>query len=347
MRTLFGLVLLAGFSAGSVQAQLPSAKEREDYLAYVVAAAKAEGSLTSDAAMVEMLSTQEQIAASPEYRTGDVSLSELGLRAEADMLRARLSERVQAAMMDNVELLANDKRCYRSDAPVEFCERRNRRLAELAGDNACYHFMLMSIAWKAGDAAAFLRHAKAGADAGYYRSPYADNYAGLHARFSQVPDQVAPSVVFETEGGSRAALMAMAIAAAYAMPPFMGFSEPCSVAEGELREQCLDIALMQLAQTQSPIEVGIAARVVEAIGSPDDVDLAKARRREMEWLQEMILPLLIAGDKGALAGMDEYFETYGSDGEIAAMRALLRAHGIAPMPPADWTRTPAAPAVKS
>lgn len=348
MRTLFGLVLLAGVSAGSVQAQLPSAKEREDRLAYIVAAAKVEGSLLSDAALLDLLLFEEQIATSPENRTGSVSVSELGLRAEADVLRAQLSERVEAAMMDNVELLDRDKRCYRSDAPAEFCERRNSRVAELAGDNAYYHFMLMSIAWKAGDADAFLRHAKAGAAAGYYRGPYVDYYAGLHARFSQIPDQVAPTFVFEGDGAHRGALMAMALSAGYAMPPFRGFSEPCSVAEGELREQCLDIAMMQLAQAQTPVEVGIAAKVVQALGDEQERQLAAEKRRQAFWRIEKAAEIHNRVTEGkTAAGYNVYFDDYGTKGELEAARLLLVANGIAPSPPPEWQsalyRAPASP----
>lgn len=337
MRALFGMVLLAGFFAGSVQAQLPSAKDREDYLAYVVAAAKVEGNLTSDAAVLDLLLIQEHIAASPENRTAYVSVTELGLRAEADVLRAQLSERVQAAMMDSVELLAHDKRCYRSDAPAEFCERRNGRLAELAGDNAYYHLVLMTNAWKTGDAAAFLRHAKAGAAAGHYRSPYMDYYAGLHARFRQVPDHVAPSMTSEGEGVPRAALMAMSFSAAYAMPPFQGFSAPCREAEGELREQCLDIALMQLASAQTPIEVSIAAGVVEALGDEQARQLAGERRREASWRSEKageIFRKVIDGQP--VAGNDAYFDDYGTKGELEAARLLIVANGVAPSPPPEW-----------
>lgn len=337
MRTLYGMVLLAGFAAGPVQAQLPSATEREDYLAYVVAAAKVEGNLTSDAAVLDLLSIQEQVADLPAYRTADVSASEQGLRAEADVLRAQLSGRVQAAMMDNIELLARDKRCYRGDAPAEFCARRQGRLAELAGDNAYYHLMLMTLAWKAGDSAAFLRHARAGAAAGHYRSPFTDYYAGLLARFSQVPDQVAPGMVFEEDGVPRAAVMAMSLSAAYAIPPFQGFSAPCAEAEGELREQCLDIALMQLASAQTPIELSIAAGVVEALGDDQARQLAGERRREAFWRMEKAgeLHSRLADGKTAV-GYDAYFKDYGTKGELEASRLLIAANGIAPSPPPEW-----------
>jgi hypothetical protein len=348
MRTLFGLVLLAGISAGSVQAQLPSAKEREDRLAYVVAAAKVEGNVISDAAVLTWMLLEEQIATLPEYRTGEVSVTERSLRAEAAVLRAQLSERVEAAMMDNVELLAFDQRCYRSDAPVKYCAHRNGRLAELAGDNAYYHLALMRRAWTDGDSAAFLRHAKAGAAAGHYRSPYMDYYAGLHARFSQVPDQVAPSVAFEGEGVHRADLMAMSVSFPYALSSSLGFFEPCRDSEGELREQCLDIALMQLASAQTPIEVSIAAGVVEALGDEQARELAVERRREAFWRTEKAGELhrkLIEGQ--TIAGNDAYFEDYGTKGELEAARLLLVANGIAPSPPPEWQsalyRRPASP----
>ena len=251
-------------------------------------------------------------------------------------------------MMDDVELLARDKRCHRNDPPAEFCARRLDRLAELAGDNAYYHLMLMTLAWQAGDSEAFLRHARAGAAAGHYRSPYMDYYAGLHARFRQIPDQVAPGMGLEEEGLPRAAVMAMGISAAYAMPPFQGFSAPCREAEGELRGQCLAIALMQLESSQTPIEVSLAAGVVEALGDDEERRLAGEKRREAFWRIEKAAEIYNGLTQGKVpAGYEAYFENYGTQGELEAARLLLLANGIAPSPPPEWQsafyRKPASP----
>jgi hypothetical protein len=348
MRATFGWVLLAGLSASPAPAQMPTAREREDYLAYVVAAAKAEGDLVSDAAMVGLLDFQLESADSPAVRPQDVSASEQALRAEATVLRAQLSARVQAALMDNAELLSRDRLCHDQGAPAEECARRRSRLAELAGDNAYYHLVLMARAWQSGDSAGFLAHARAGAAADRYRSPYMDYYAGLHARFRQVPDQVGPTLAPKEDGVPRAATMAMALSAAYALPPYQGFSAPCREAEGELREECLDIALLQLASAQTPIEVSLATGVIEALGDDPVRELAQAKRQEAFWRIEQVGELhRLAAQGKRPVGYDAYFDDYGTQGELEAARLLLVANGVAPAPPQGWQsafyRKPASP----
>ena len=81
-------------------------------------------------------------------------------------------------------------------------------------------------------------------------------------------------------------------------------------------------------QGQHIMEVWIAVSVVKAIGTPEDIALAGARQRETEWLQQEALPPLAASEKVAVAGMDDFFEAYGSGGEIEALRALLEVHGL-------------------
>ena len=99
-------------------------------------------------------------------------------------------------------------------------------------------------------------------------------------------------------------------------------------------------------QGQHIIEVHIAVSVVKAIGTPEDIALAGARQRETEWLQQEALPPLAASEKVAVAGMDDFFEAYGSGGEIEALRALLEVHRLPLLPPADWTSASARPAAK-
>jgi hypothetical protein len=337
MKKSFWFFAAAALMAGLAHGQQPSAAEREDQLAFIVAAARADGNLVSDAAMLRLLVFQQDIGRSANADPREMSERERILHAEADLLRERLTARVTVAEMDSVELLARGLGCYDQRASPEQCEQRKQRLAELAGDNAYYHLTLMAYAWQAGDSDAFIHHVRAGAAAGNYRSPYADYYAALHSRFGQVPDHVAPSLPAEAEGVPRAALMAMSLSAAYAMPPFQGFSAPCREAEGELRDQCLAIALMQLASSQTPIEVSIAAAVVYALGNGEERGLAEQKRRTAFWLAEKASELHRLANEGQfVAGARAYFEDYGSKGELEAARIFLVANNVPGSPPAGW-----------
>ncbi|HEU0154011.1 MAG TPA: hypothetical protein VFQ84_11780 [Arenimonas sp.] len=338
MRWIATLLLAAALPT---QADVSAPAEREAYLAYVVAAARVEGNLTSDAALLRLLELQADIYehVPPEQR----SPGEVSLRAEADVLHARLSEKLRAVEADHPELLARGLGCKDQAATDLECDQRKQRLAEVAGDNAYYHLALMAYAWSGGDAAAYLAHARAAAAAGSYASPYTDYYRGLLERFRQVPANVAPGFGEDT-GLPRGAVMAMALSTAYAMPPFQGFIGPCREAEGELREHCLAIARLQLASSQTPIETSLAASVIEALGSEQEASAAREKRRIAFWRIEQAAQLFQqAGDAAPPVGVADYFEDYGTLGELEATRRLLLANGRSASPPQAWSSSLSGP----
>ena len=339
MRKSWLLCFATGLVAGHVAAQAPGVADREEYLAYTVAAASAEGDLSSDAAMVSLLTLQEHIAAQPHETAAPATPRELVLRAEAEVLRNQLSARVDAALMDSPELLARDLGCWHKPATPEVCAARTQRLEALAGDNAFLHVELMGRAWKRGDAAKFLEHARAAAAAPHYRSLYSDAYDSVYRRLSQVPaSESVDDDLKNMPGASQAGVMAMALAAAYAMPAFQHFAQPCREAEGELREHCLDIALMQLEAGSSTMEIINSASLVKALGDDPERQLADARLRDVHWMMQGMAELAQRDAKGLTSlGYAAYFEDYGRKGELVATLDLLQANGIAAQPPADWT----------
>ena len=342
MRTSWVVVLATLLAAGSAFAQAPSASEREQALAYVVAAASAEGDLASDAALVSMLTLQAQIAAQPEEASAPSTSGELALRAQAEGLKNELAARVDAGLMDSPDLLARDLSCWHKPATPEVCAARSQRLEALAGDNAFFHMELMGRAWKLGDAAKFLGHARAAAAATHYRSLYSGAYDSVYRRFRQVPEPTgANKYLRQMPGASHAGVMAMAITAAYAMPAFQNVSHPCRESEGELRRHCLAVALMMLEAESSTIEVMIAASLVETLGDDQDRQLAQAKQRDVRWLMQGMGELAQRDAKGIPSlGYAAYFDDYGRKGELPAMRDLLQANGFAPEPSADWTPGP-------
>lgn len=338
MRKPWIILLATSLMAGHANAQMPSASERENSLAYAVAAASADGDLRSDAAVISLLSVLENVESQPDVPAASITPRERALRAQAEVLRNELAARVDAGMMNDPELLSRETSCWLKPAKPELCAQRTQRLEALAGDNAFFHVELMGRAWKRGDAAKFLDHARAAAAATHYRSLYSGAYDSVYRRFRQVPETTAASYLKETPGASQAGVMAMAITAAFAMPAFQHVSHPCREAEGELREHCLAIALMQLESGSSTIEVLVASSLVAALGDDQERQLAQARRRDAEWLMQGMGELAQRDLQGIKSlGYEAYFNDYGRNGEIQATRDLLVANAIAATPPPDWT----------
>jgi hypothetical protein len=93
-----------------------------------------------------------------------------------------------------------------------------------------------------------------------------------------------------------------------------------------------------MSQSQNVLEILIAQPVVEALGTAEDIESAKLIRRDIDWLMARSSPLGAAMEYGEVAGTQDYFDAYASDGELSAMRALLTAHNIPIHPPEGWTK---------
>lgn len=338
MRVLTCFLMLAALP---VQAKEPTEQERLAGYNYQLSVAEAPGDAWSDLRMAQMLdflatvSTDEAAAPSEPMRA---------FQARAQVVAAELRSRVDAARDSDPYLLAADLGCWPKAPEMPVCDERRAKLEPHAADNAFHGVVLMSYAWMREDAEAFVRVARLAAGADTYDSLPAFGYRSMVERYRSVP---MPAVA-EGDGVTQAygpEVMAMALTMGIAMPPYQNFTQPCRESEGELRGHCLAIARKMMLQGQHLIEIWIAVSQVKAMGTPDDVALAIARERETQWLMAKAIPLLAASEKAAVAGMDDYFETYGSHGEIEALRTLLKAHGIALLPPADWTQASTGPAV--
>ena len=338
MRKLLMGALAMGQVSGSAAAQLQTPQQREAYLAYVVAAANAEGDVSTDRAMAKMLGMYQDGVVPLLAGPAPHSDRERSLLAEAQVIQARLEARAEAATLDRPDLLAMDLGCWPVGATPELCEQRRARLEALAGDNAYYHMVLMGTAWQLKEASAYLHHARAAAAASHYRSAYGDQYERLHQRFLKVPESLVRALGDRPQDMPQAGMMAMTLSAAYALPNYQGFSTPCREAEGELRELCLTIALMQLESPGSLIDSMVAAGVIEALGNADERALAQSSLRTLNWQQAQMGRLSQRETAGARTlGYDAYFLDYGKKGELVAMRELLEANGLAADPPPDWT----------
>ena len=337
MRVLTCFLMLAVLS---VQAKEPTEQERLAGYHYQLAVAEAPGDAWSDLRMAQMLnflatvSTDKAAAPSEPMRA---------FQARAQVVAAELESRVDAARYSDPFLLAADLGCWPKAPEMSVCDERRAKLEPHAADNAFHGVVLMSYAWMREDAEAFLRVARLAAGADTYDSLPAFGYRSMVERYRSVPMPAAPEGDALTQAYGPE-VMAMALTMGIASPPYQNFSQPCRESEGELRGHCLAIARKMMLQGQHLIEIWIAVSQVKALGTPDDVALANERERETQWLLAKAIPLMAASEKAAVAGLDDYFETYGRDGEIEALRVLLQAHGIALLPPADWTQSSTWPA---
>jgi hypothetical protein len=329
MRIAMGLLLLALLPL-PLQANAPSEQDQLAWLNYQLAVAEAPGDHWSDLRMSQMLALMNALAA-----TGPAPSEPMrSYRARAQVVAAELNARVEAARDSDPFLMVADLGCWPKAAQMPVCDLRRAELEPFAADNAYYGVALMAYAWMREDAEAFLRVARLAAGAEVYDSLPALGFQSLVERYRKVPLPPMRGTDALTQAYP-AEVLAMALSAGTALPPYQNFSQPCRESEGELRNHCLAIVRKMMLQGEHLLEVGIALEVVEAIGTPDDVALAQARRSELKWLREKALPLLMAMEKVPLSGTEDFFEAYGREGEIAAMRALLAAHGIALLPPAE------------
>lgn len=342
MRVLTCFLLLAALP---LQAKVPTEQEQLAWFNYQLAVAEAPGDVWSDLRMAQMLDFVSGVSGVAAAEGAAPSGPMRAFQARAQVVVAELESRVDAARDSDPFLLAADLGCQPKAPEMPVCDQRRAKLEPYAADNAFHGVILMSYAWMREDAEAFLRVARLAAGAEEYDSLPSFGFRSMVERYRKVPMPSEPGMdaltrVYMPE------VMAMSLTMGIALPPYQNFSQPCRASEGELRGHCLAIARKMMLQGQQLIEVWIAVSMIEAIGTPEDVALAKARQRETQWLTEKALPLLAASEKVAVAGTDEYFETYGRDGEIAALRTLLKAHGIAALPPVEWTKSSTWPAAK-
>jgi len=330
--------LLLTFLILPAHAQEMSEAERLKWWAYELAVAESPGDVYSDQLMARMLSKMQ----SPPDAAAPESASIRALRARAQVVSAELQANVAAARDTDPFLLGADLGCWPKGKDPETCSARRAKLEALVGDNAYHALVLMTYAWAADDADGFLRAARLAADATDYQGALETMFHSLRERYRQVPPPAMPGMT-ELDRLYAPEVMAMAVYSAIAIPPLQNFSQPCRESEGELREHCLALAIKMVQRGQMLIDAYIAKSVVDALGSPEQVEMAASRHRRLEWLQARAMPLLAATEQGRVAGMDAYLDALGRDGEIAAMQALLRAHNIALDSPEGWTKSAAVP----
>ncbi|WP_146907594.1 hypothetical protein [Arenimonas daejeonensis] len=329
----FASMLLLGL-AGTAMADEESGSstvEQRAWHEYNLAAAAQPGDAVSDWLLADLFA--KQLKHSEDGIGLPVDPALVGRLVEE---RDRLVARADAALMDDPVMLAMRLPCFGEQRDDTLCAARRARLAELDGDNGFTALVLMTAAWGAGDNAGFAAAAARGAQATHYESGVVTVFDSMRARFSAVPDTAVPDIPLHTDGIGRADANAMGLFAAVASPPFQYFVQPCRESEGELLRNCLAIARLMLRNQQSVIDAYIGAELLSRHGTEADKKEAVARRRELTWLQHQTISIWGTPQPVDAPLVDAYFATYASEGEIAALRKLMRGLGRPSTPPADW-----------
>lgn len=318
---LAALMLGCAFTANAEEPDGANAMARVQ-----LAAANVPGDLLSDAYLVEMLDVQLQVNAS-----GD-SLDP-ALREEMMTTRDRLRQRVEVGLQDEPALLATLGNCLGRYKDGSDCADRMQRMAEAAHANGYYHFVLANVAADEGDAEGFSREVGKMRESKVFTPVFLAVFSSLYERYRRVPDALWRQGEDPYGPVAGAGVLAMAQAAAVALPAYSKLLRFCDAAEGETRKDCYAVG-KQLART-SPVllEQGIGLALLEKLGDESDLAMVRERRREVRWLQ------------GALGGFDEqlddsqmgqYFDIFAREGEFAAIRYAATAMGRSLQPPVDW-----------
>lgn len=331
MKRLHALALVALLAqpAAAVDDRTPEQvlHDQQAVTRYYLAAAEAEGDVLSDAYVLKLLALS---AGDPDSR----AKFDPALVARLDLARARLAARVDAARDNDPVLLASQLRCHPAARTSPECGQDLARLAELAGDNGYHHFVLMGHAWAREDAEGFLRHARLAAEAPGFRHDMQVVFRAVHQRLKQVPDDLMPRPEGEDGTIPAAGMTAMGVAAAFALPAYQNYVQPCREAEGELRVHCLAIADRLLEESSVGIDISIAHSIYEALGETERQATAQALRAKLHWQLQSVVSMEERFDQRQ---WQAYFDAYAEGGELAAFAYAAEAMGLPANPPPDWS----------
>lgn len=303
-------------------------RDREAVTRYYLAAAEAEGDALSDAYMLKLLALS---SGDPAARAA----FDPALVARLDVVSAQLAARVQNARTSDPVLLVSQLRCHPAARMEASCQEDLTRLAELAGDNAYHHFLVMGHAWAREDAETFLRHARLAAEAPGFQADLDVVYRSVYERLKQVPESLMPRAEGDEAKAPAAGMVAMSIAAAFALPSYQNYVQPCRESEGELREHCLAIAERLHEESTVSMDIMIASAIYEVLGEPAQQARAEAMVDRLNWQAQNMGAMEDRFDRHQ---WQAYFDAYAEGGEFAAYAYAANAMGYPIDPPPGWSR---------
>lgn len=323
LKTLCPLLLAL---AGATSAHAGDTRDANAAARLQLAAAEAPGDLLSDAYLVPMI----DLALEADGKSGELDPA---LRASLVQARDELAQRVDAAEAEVPAALFATVQCLRKDADVEQCDDSRERMAEIAGDNAYHHFVLMSTAAERGDDEAFARHARRMLAAPAYEPDMLPVFASLYRRYSELPASFWQQAGGDYGPESAPGIQAMAIAAAVVLPGYRPFTQACEEDNAERRALCVAVARHMAERSPVLLDRLIGVGLIKKYGTPAEKAAASELEREAMWLHAGMAHFdSELGDEQ----LGRYFDIFADEGEFAAMRYAAQATGRSLEPPADW-----------
>lgn len=224
-----------------------------------------------------------------------------------------------------------------------------RFLLQAEPDNADIQLRAMDAAQRRGDAAGSERHWQAAVLARRFDPRALELGWALHEAYRglslPVPGQDVAAALervhalgLSLDPQGIADLQAMNLFATQAMPPLQGLLRRCRTPATEARrDECMSL-LGLLADDETTLFAPLLALKTMAeltAGTPDQAPWAE-RLRVLKWQQQSVMPLTTAWPSLPAGAMADYFDTFLREGELAAYRALLHAHGLPSVPPQGW-----------
>lgn len=323
LRPLYPLLFVL---AGAAFAQADDNGDADAAARVQLAAAEAPGDLLSDAYLVPMI----DLALEADAKRGELDPA---LRASLAQARDDLAQRVDRAEDEAPVALFTTVQCLRKDADADKCNGSRERLAEVAGDNAYHHFVLISMAADRGDEEAFARHARRMLAAPKYEPDMLPVFASLYRRYSEVP-----AALWQQGGGNYGpeaapGIQAMAIAAAVVLPGYRPFTQACKEAVPGRRALCVAVARHMAERSPVLLDRLIGVGLIKEYGTEAEQAAASELEREAKWLHVGMAHFdrELSDDQ-----LGRYFDIFASKGEFAAMRYAAQETGRPLQPPADW-----------
>ena len=201
------------------------------------------------------------------------------------------------------------------------------------------------------DAGAAERYWQAAADATHYRGHFNNVGLLMAAALRQVPapplDPALAAAIGEDVGLGRPAtpqdladMAVIAINAAIAMPSLIPITQRCrpglNASSADVPVACARIYRLLAADTSMVITPAIALpQLVQLADTDAERAQARERLRRFAWVYDGFMQLH-QRPAGQRRMPEDYVDVFLRDGELTAMRYLLRRNGIAEEPPADW-----------
>lgn len=215
------------------------------------------------------------------------------------------------------------------------------RLAQLENDNAAAWMLALTVAARQKDARGIDDALHRMASSQRYDEHYADTMHAWMDVFDRYPPPVPQDRDLQFSPALASFTVAMAIAAATAMPAYQDASSACKPGDAQTisaqrRADCTSIAHLLLHRGLTLAARSFGAALLRRLGDGLPTSADEEARRQLDWY--MYCAVQTSGvSQGNLALMTAYQADWRAlDDEIEVIRRALRRQGLPTEPPVDW-----------